>query len=274
MPLPAERRLYRKIFETLDRERLWQTLDHYGIEVSDRRSRDSLISGILQAGEKVQLSEVLSWLGRPELQSVCSMLGLEVGGREKEGYRGAILDHVREKVAALEEPERSTPDPRPIVRTNSRAPRNNRVFVVHGHDDTMRLEIGQFIERLRLSPIVLIDEPNKGQTVLEKIEKHRDESTYAVVLLSPDDVGYSKVQGEQAARSRARQNVILELGMMLGVLGRDRVAILHRGDLELPSDIGGLIRISYSPEHPDSAKVKLARELKTAGFDVDLNLAL
>jgi predicted nucleotide-binding protein len=274
MPAPAGRRLYRKIYETLARERLWETLDHYQIEVEDRRSYESLVNGILQAGERVQLDVVLSWLGRAELQNICSELGLDVGGREKEGYRAAILAHVREKMAALEDSDRAPPEPKASTRGSTRAQRTNRVFIVHGHDDTMRLEIRQFLERLQLSPIVLQDEANKGQTVLEKLEKHRDESTYAVVLLSPDDEGYSKVGGPGTVKPRARQNVILELGMMLGVLGRDRVAVLHRGELELPSDITGLIRIAYSPEHVETAKIRLAKELKNAGFSVDLNLAL
>ena len=138
----------------------------------------------------------------------------------------------------------------------------------------MRLEIKQFIDRLGLRAVILQDEPNSGLTVLEKLEKNRDLTTYAIVLLSPDDVGYSQKDGKDAARPRARQNVILELGMMIGTLGRGRVAVLHQGNVEMPSDIQGLVYITYERNHADSANLRLARELRHAGFDIDLNHVL
>lgn len=314
--------MQRKILETLTRERLWEILDHFEIEASDRRSTEAMLGTILQVWDTVDLGEVLNWLTRVELQNICTALGLGVGGREKEGYRTAILEHVRAKLSARrtsgqaqpdedeDEPEEATIERksterggRRVVRTQERSTERkpaevpsvsasssgksssggvgvekssaeNKVFIVHGHDDAMRLEIKQFIERLQLRPIVLQDEASKGQTVLEKLERYRDQANYAVVLLSPDDVGYSKRDGEKAAKPRARQNVVLELGMMLGALGRGRVAVLHQGDVELPSDIHGLVYIAYLSAHIESANLKLAKELRAAGFNVDLNHVL
>jgi predicted nucleotide-binding protein len=44
---------------------------------------------------------------------------------------------------------------------------------------------------------------------------------------------------------RARQNVVLELGMVLARLGRKRVAILRKKTVEQPSEIDGLIYMSF-----------------------------
>ena len=53
------------------------------------------------------------------------------------------------------------------------------------------------------------------------------------MLLTPDDEGHRMGHpGEK--KPRARQNVVLELGMFLSTLGRKHVAILHKGDVELP----------------------------------------
>jgi len=40
---------------------------------------------------------------------------------------------------------------------------------------------------------------------------------------------------------RARQNVIMELGWFMARLGRKRVVILHQGEVEIPSDISGVV---------------------------------
>src|SRR5438876_10758390 len=102
------------------------------------------------------------------------------------------------------------------------------VFIVHGHDEWMRGRVVAQLQMLGLRPIVLQDELNKGRTIIEKlvdIEKLIDTGAvgFAVVLLSPDDMGYSKRDGAGKARPRARQNVVLELGYFIGKIGRDRV---------------------------------------------------
>jgi predicted nucleotide-binding protein len=64
--------------------------------------------------------------------------------------------------------------------------------------------------------------------------------------------------------------VVLELGMFLVRLGRKRVAILHKGDLELPSDINGLIYIRFE-KRVDEVKERLGAELQAAGFQININ---
>jgi hypothetical protein len=83
-------------------------------------------------------------------------------------------------------------DPEPIanayeqeiaMKSNSRD-----VFVVHGHDDAVKESVARFLEKLNLNPIILHEKPNQGRTVIEKFEAHSDVG-FAVVLLTPDDVG-------------------------------------------------------------------------------------
>ena len=52
-------------------------------------------------------------------------------------------------------------------------------------------------------------------------------------------------------------------------LGRKRVAILHKGDLELPSDIDGLIYIRFE-KRVDEVKECLGAELQGAGFHINI----
>lgn len=145
-----------------------------------------------------------------------------------------------------------------------------RVFLVHGHDEEAKQSVARFIEKLQLEPVILQEQPNEGRTIIEKFEKNADVE-YAIILLTPDDVGYPKDKPNEAG-SRARQNVILELGYFVGRLSRKRVCALCKGSVEIPSDYHGVL---YLPmDDADGWKLKLAREIKQSGLSIDLNLAI
>jgi predicted nucleotide-binding protein len=122
---------------------------------------------------------------------------------------------------------------------------SKRVFVVHGHDEGSKHELELFLKELGLEPIVLRRKPDEGRTTIEKSEKHSDVS-YAFVLLTPDDVGYSKSEDtkrdeKRVKELRARQNVIFEFGYFVGRLGRGRVRCLHKPGVSLPTDLSGVL---------------------------------
>ena len=144
----------------------------------------------------------------------------------------------------------------------------NQVFLIHGRDHGTKETIARFLESLDLHPIILHEQPDGGRTIIEKFEDYA-QTSYAVALLTPDDVGGPD---HDNLKPRARQNVILELGFFLGSLGRGRVAALLKGDLELPSDYLGVLYIEL--DENNGWKINLAKELKAAGFDIDLNRLL
>jgi hypothetical protein len=98
-------------------------------------------------------------------------------------------------------------------------PSNQSIFLVHGHDEGTREAVARFLDKLKLDPIILHEQANQGRTVVEKLEHYGDVS-YAVVLLTPDDVGGL---GPSELQPRARQNVVLELGYFIARLGRKNV---------------------------------------------------
>lgn len=146
---------------------------------------------------------------------------------------------------------------------------SNRIFLVHGHDGEMKESVARALEKLGLEPIILHEMPNKGLTIIEKFEDFSDVN-FAVVLLSPDDVGCQKSEFPKGTKTRARQNVIFELGFFIGKLGRNCVAALYRGgDIEIPSDYDGVVYIPY--DSSSGWKLKLVKELKECGYDIDMN---
>ena len=143
-----------------------------------------------------------------------------------------------------------------------------KVFIVYGHDTDAREQLELLLRRLKLEPVILANLVAEGQTIIEMLEKHGPSVRYACVLLTPDDEGHKRDQ-PAAKKFRARQNVVLELGMFLSTLGRKRVAILHKGEVELPSDIHGLVYIPFQ-KHVSEVKQRLAAELQEAGFHINI----
>lgn len=145
---------------------------------------------------------------------------------------------------------------------------NRKIFVVYGHDDIARTQLEALLRRWDLEPIILDQQASGGQTIIEKLEEYAADVGYAIVLATPDDEGKAKT--EPMTKSRVRQNVVLELGMFLAKLGRERVAILLKEatDFERPSDIQGLIYIPFQNK-VDEVSLNLIRELSRQGYTID-----
>jgi predicted nucleotide-binding protein len=139
---------------------------------------------------------------------------------------------------------------------------------VHGHDEALKQEVARYLEKLGLNAIILAEQPNGGQTLIEKLEAHAERASFAIVLLTPDDVGAVR-DPDPTYKPRARQNVIMELGYFIGLLGRARVCALHKGDIEKPSDILGVVYVAVEGDW----KLQLVREMKAAKLSFDTNKA-
>jgi len=151
---------------------------------------------------------------------------------------------------------------------------SRRVFVIHGHDVGLKNEVARFLEKLELKPIILHEQPDQGRPLLSKLSAELGDVGYAFALLTPDDVA-SSVAEPKTKRRRARQNVVFEHGMLVGLLGPGRVCAIVKGELEIPSDLAGVLYKKLgATESLNSILVDLIRELKTAGYEIDANRLL
>ncbi|WP_232730413.1 TIR domain-containing protein [Lacinutrix sp. Bg11-31] len=151
------------------------------------------------------------------------------------------------------------------TKTNS-SNNNNNVFIVHGHNEEIQNKVARVLEKLKLKPVILNEQSNEGLTIIEKFEKHADVS-FAIVLLTFDD--YGNVKSKESKNKRARQNVILELGYFIAKLGRKNVLPLYENEVELPSDMSGILYTKI--DESENWKFRLVKELKSAGFKADAN---
>lgn len=140
---------------------------------------------------------------------------------------------------------------------------NNKIFVVHGHDENVRDQVELFLRRIGLEPIILCNQPNSGLTIIEKIEVNSDVG-FALVLYTACDEG--KLKTNKSLRPRARQNVVFEHGYLIQKLSRKNVAALVEDGVETPGDLSGVLYISLNDA---DWKQQVMRELKSSGFEFD-----
>lgn len=176
------------------------------------------------------------------------------------------------------------------TRKAPKAKPSRRIFIVHGRDLKPVNELKTMLEELGLKPIVLHEQPSGSRTVIEKLEKYSKNVSYAFVILTPEDGLFNLAtlirtvdESEAQPLSRkekddlflelfgkittkvARQNVILEFGYFIGKLGRDHVCCLYKGDVQLPSDMQGIVYVPFKNSVRE-AKKDILKELKAVGL--------
>ena len=159
------------------------------------------------------------------------------------------------------------------IKYNTSKLNEKKVFIVHGHDHNLKIELEVFLSHIGLKPIVLHREADEGKTIIEKFETNSDVA-YVFILLTPDEIAYTIDQemiseSERKKEYRARPNVIFEFGYFAAKLGRSRVCALHKGNVSIPSDLSGFIykQVDTNIEEIGYALIK---ELKAAGLKLEI----
>jgi hypothetical protein len=191
--------------------------------------------------------------------------GLEQGRKRAVALLRGELEGLKESLANLGGSQTSGLETGPSLPPTY----NSDIFIVHGHDGPAKIEVTLLVKRAGLNPVILHEQPNAGRTIIEKFETHGGSAGFAIVLLTPDDVGGSDAT---TLGPRVRQNVIGEMFWFAGKLGRARVCALKKGDVDMPSDFAS---VGYTEMDDRGAwKHELLRELKAAGYKIDWEKAL
>lgn len=171
--------------------------------------------------------------------------------------------------ACLRITPKNTKEPEEIINTlNNNSDLNlKQVFIVHGHNEEVKIKVARFIEKLGFEPIILHEQASSGSTIIEKIEEYSNVG-FGIVLYTPCDIGGKQTDSPEL-KSRARQNVVFEHGYLIGKIGRNNVCALVQGEIETPNDISGVVYVSM--DKADAWHIQIARELKHSGYNVDMN---
>lgn len=190
-----------------------------------------------------RFSPTVSILGGPDYSHIDYIKGLETTQKEFERYLNDFEEEEAESIS------------------NVKA--DNKVFIIHGHDETLKLQVARLIEQQGIEAIILSEKVNQGRTIIEKIEDYSDVSV-AIALFTNDDVGNKK--DVTPPNGRARQNVVFETGFFIGLLKRKNVVIIAEEGVEMPSDLAGVVYTSK-----DHWEIDVLKELKAAGLHIDMN---
>ena len=96
-----------------------------------------------------------------------------------------------------------------------------------------------------------------SKTYIESLEKQSGEIDFALIVMTPDDITTSR----KLKKPAPRDNVVFELGLFMGTLGRERCFIIHEDlpTLKLPTDLLGIMAATYKPAANKSLKAVLDR---------------
>jgi predicted nucleotide-binding protein len=181
--------------------------------------------------------------------------------------RGKVSIDLGKEIESIAEP--SKPDINKRMQSMETS-ESRKVFIVHGNDEEKKEAVAEFLTNMELEPVILHEQPNHAETLIEKFE-HDSDVAFAIIILTGDDYGYPKGKPEES-KPRPRQNVVFELGFLLGRLPGLRVCALHEDGLELPSEYQGAVFIPY--DAGGVWKLLIARAMKTANIEIDLNRAI
>jgi len=193
-------------------------------------------------------------------------------GSEEPTSTNALVNVLKDIESRLKTLEYNTN--RPVKGFESTREYARRIFIVHGHDSELKNELARSLERLDFEPIILHEQPDKGQTIFSKLNGEMSDVGFAFILLTPDDAG-ALASKPNDLKLRARQNVVFEHGLFSGFLKPERVCAIRRGDLEIPSDLHGVLYKTIPAESSiRSIALEIANELRAAGYVVDANKLL
>ena len=234
---PETKALQAAIADTLDSVFGHNSQRHHRFSSAANLDKGGLVLG----GGPDPLYKVQQWLTEGKADSLALL--------------GQAVRSLEEDLAELgEEPPPQAPvQPKPIE--------TDEIFIVHGHDSPAKNEVARLIERAGLRAVILHEQANQGRTIIEKFEDHGGAAGFAVIVLTPDDVGGIDADHLEP---RARQNVIGEMFWFAGRLSRQRVCALKRGNIEMPSDFAGIGYVDMDDR--GAWKMELLKELQAAGY--------
>ncbi|HEX8996759.1 MAG TPA: TIR domain-containing protein [Ktedonobacterales bacterium] len=138
-----------------------------------------------------------------------------------------------------------------------------RIMLVHGRSPDVALLDEFLVTNLNLpKPIIMRDVFGNGMPLPNKLQQLTSTIDGAIILATPDDRGAALISPDGAAAPedaviyspRARQNVWLEAGICWSALGLDKMLILRRGEVEIPSDMVGIEHYQYTTTPGERAK--------------------
>jgi predicted nucleotide-binding protein len=205
--------------------------------------------GILDLGGDILVEEHLA--GNCDVEGCidcCAMLfrinpplGMAALDRRKRNLNQASARSSTRPIATIAKRQsQSLPvDPNPMIQSLAmKAWHTGAILIGHGHSKEW-LALERYLERdLSLKCLEFNSEPAAGYTPPERLEAMLDQASFAIVVLTAEDK-------HDDGNFHARPNVIHEVGLFQGKLGRLNVILLVESGCAMPSNLSGATHISF-----------------------------
>ncbi len=145
-----------------------------------------------------------------------------------------------------------------------------KVLVIAGPDEDRKKALVLLLKKLDLEPLPVEGADGQGTDLSKKYGMYK-EAAFSIILLNGDDMGFPKGKPEKP-KPRPPQDVIFELGYLMGLGHPQSACALYEEGLDLPSGCRGIGFIPY--DEGGLWKLLLARAMKMANVDVDMNKAV
>jgi predicted nucleotide-binding protein len=171
---------------------------------------------------------------------------------------------VSDRIRLLKEESPSTP-----VLNRSQLLRNNSLLI-YGRDEAAKESLSKFIERLGLRALIFHEEAEGGASIVEKFGQFPN-IDFAIFLFTTGDIAPPRDKTREG-QVHVSQNIVFEFGYFVGKLGQKRVCVLYREGVEIPLNYQGIVYIPIDSR--GGWRLLVAKEIKEAGIEIDLNKAV
>ena len=142
-----------------------------------------------------------------------------------------------------------------------------RVAIISSPGAEAPTDVAAYVRQLGLETVVVGDAPIADDTaIVDRLEAVRG-CDYALVLAPA-----SALSAEPGGHG-ARSEILLEAGFLFGVVGRRKVCYLLDGKAPLAPELQGVVQV-HTRDQADLWHLLLAREMRKAGLEVDMNKAV
>lgn len=126
-------------------------------------------------------------------------------------------------------------------------PRSRPVVFIGSSSEGLKIAqcIHKYLLRTKAIPLLWSDGAfEASKTTIEELVRHSQQSDFAVIVLTKDDITSSR--GDYSPSPR--DNAIFELGLFMGAINRERTFIVtpRKIDIKIPTDLLGVTRLQFS----------------------------
>jgi len=197
---------------------------------------------------------------------------------EKPSKKKLLKEIISDEKSQREEPSKEVSDRIRLLREEppSTTLLNQNQFLagnsllIHGRDEAAKESLSKFIERLGLRAVIFHEQAEGGKGTIEKFGQlsHID---FAIFLFTNGDIAPPRDKPREG-QTRISQDMIFEFGYLVGKIGQRRVCVLYKEGVEIPLSYPGIASIPIDSR--GVWRLLVAKEIKEAGIEIDLNKAV